>query len=190
MNPPGLGAPNPNAAGVVPFCPCPGAPKLNGDPVPNPADSEGVTGVNVNEDGLESVVPFVVPGGLETPKEFVAGVGCVVGNALTGAGVIPNALPFASGLGPGLEASCLGATNWKVPVVAEMLGPGDGKETFESDPSAGLLAVDLCSRRSSRGRGEGGVGRVPNIGWGGWLTTKGEGVDWLAAPNGEGKGCD
>jgi len=109
----------------------------------------------VNADALESVVPFVVleavvmPGVLETPKEDVglfvagAGVGCVVGNALTGAEVTPNALPFASGLGPGLEASCLGATDGKVPMVAGLLGPKDGKVTFESDPPAGLLAAKL-----------------------------------------------
>ena len=156
VNPPGLGPPNPNAAGVVPFCPCPGAPKLNGDPVPNPVDGEGVTGVKVNADDFESTAAFVVleavvvPGVLETPKEdaglFVAG-GCDVGNALTGAEVTPNALPFASGLGPGLEVSCLGATNGntpgEVPVVAGMLGPEDGNVTFESDPPAGLLAAKL-----------------------------------------------
>lgn len=161
VNPPGLGPPNPNAAGVVLFCPCPGpgAPKLNGDPVPNPVDGEGVTGVNVNADSLESLAPFVmletvvVSGVLETPKEdmglFVAGIGagCVVGNALTGADVIPNALPFANGLGPGLEASCLGAPNGntpgEIPVVAGVLGPEDGKVTFGSDPPAGLLAAKL-----------------------------------------------
>ena len=113
----------------------------------------------MNADGLESTVPFVVleavvePGVLETPKEDVglfvaeAGAGCVVGNALTGAEVIPNALPFASGLGPGLEASCLGATNGntpgEVPVVAGIRGSEDGKVTFKSDPPAGLLAAKL-----------------------------------------------
>lgn len=78
--------PNPNAAGVVPFCLGPVAPKSNGDAVPPPVDVEGVTGVNTNAGCLEPVVPFVVvvdvvevPGVLETPKEnvclFVAGAG-------------------------------------------------------------------------------------------------------------------
>jgi len=113
----------------------------------------------VNADGLESVVPFVVLeavvvlGVLDTPNEdmglFVtgAGVGCVVGNALTGADVIPNALPFANGLGPGLEVSCLGAPNdntpGETPGVAGMLGPADGKVSFMSEPPAGLLAAKL-----------------------------------------------
>ena len=85
MNGPGP-VPNPNAAGVVPFCLCPVAPKSNGDAVPPPVDVEGVTGVNTNEDCLEPVVPFVVvvevvevPGVPETPKEnvclFVTGAG-------------------------------------------------------------------------------------------------------------------
>ena len=103
MNAPCVGAPNPNAAGVVPFCPCPVAPKLNGDAGPPPVDVEGVTGVNTNGDGLEPVVPLVevvVAGVLETLKEnaglFVAGAGvdCVVPNALIGVDVVPNALPF------------------------------------------------------------------------------------------------
>lgn len=85
MNDPEL-APNPNAAGVVPFCLCPVAPKSNGDVVPPPVDVDGVTGVNTNPGCLEPVVPFVVivevvdvPGVLEASKEnvclFVAGAG-------------------------------------------------------------------------------------------------------------------
>ena len=161
VNGPGFGVPNPNAAGVVPFCPCPGAPKLNGDPGTTPVDVEGVTGVNTNADGLESVVPFVVmgvvvlPGVLETLKEDVglfgtgAGVSCIVGNALTGVDVIPKALPFIGWLGPGLGASCLGVPNGntpgEIPAVAGLLGFEDGKVPFESDPPAGLLAAKLKS---------------------------------------------
>lgn len=84
MNGPEL-VPNPNAAGVVPFCLCPVDPKSNGDAVPPPVDVEGVTGVNTNGDCLEPVVPFVVvvevvvPGVSGTLKEnvclFVAGAG-------------------------------------------------------------------------------------------------------------------
>jgi len=85
VNGPGL-VPNPNAAGVVPFCLCPVAPKSNGDAVPPPVDVEGVTGVNTNGDCLGPVIPSVVvvevvevPGVLETLKEnvclFVAGAG-------------------------------------------------------------------------------------------------------------------
>ena len=158
MNGPGFGAPNPNAAGVAPFCPCPAPPKLNGDPGTTPVDVEGVTGVNTNEGGLESVDPFMVIGVavlLETLKEDVglfgagAGVGCVVGNALTGVDVIPKAPPFVDGPGPGLEVSCLKALNGDmpggVPVVAGLLGFEDGKVTLESDPPAGLLAAKLKS---------------------------------------------
>jgi len=121
VNVPWPGVPNPNAAGVVPFCPCPVAPKLNGDPVPPPVDVEGVTGVNTNEDGLGATGSFVVLevavllGVLGMPKEngglSVGGAGVdgvvvvVLLNALTGIGVVPNALPFISGLGPGLEVS-------------------------------------------------------------------------------------
>ena len=154
------GVPNPNAAGVVPLCPCPVTPKLNGDPAPPPVDVEGVTGVNTNVGGLGFVVPFVVvevvvvPGVLEKPKEgiglFVAGVGVgcvvvVVPNALTGVDVVPNTLPFVNGLGPGLGASCLGGANENIPgevlVVTGVVEFEDGKVTFESDPPAGLLAV-------------------------------------------------
>ena len=121
MNVPWPGVPNPNAAGVVPFCPCLVTPKLNGDPVPPPIDVEGVTGVNTNEDGLDVAGLFVVLGVamllgvLGMPKEngglFVGGAGedgivvVVLLNALTGIGVVPNALPFISGPGPGLEVS-------------------------------------------------------------------------------------
>lgn len=142
------GGPNPNAAGVVPFCPGPDAPKLNGDPVPPPVDVEGVTGVNTNAEGLEPVVPFVVVEG--NVGLFIAGAGVdcvvvvVVPNALTGVDVVPNTLPFASGLGPGLEASCLGAANGCVPVevpgVVEVEG---GKVVHESDPPTGLFAAKL-----------------------------------------------
>ena len=52
----------------------------------------------------------------------VAGVDCVVVvgvlNALTDIDVVPNALPFVGGLGPGLESSCFGAANGCVPVEA------------------------------------------------------------------------
>ena len=148
--------PNPNAAGVVPFCPCPVAPKLNGDAAPPPVDVEGVTGVNVNTGGFEPVVPFVVavvvPGVLGALKGnvglFVAGAGVggvvvVVPNALTGVDVIPNALPFVNGLGPSLEASCLGAAvknmPCEAPVFAGMVEFADGKATFGSDPPTGLF---------------------------------------------------
>jgi len=154
------GVPNPNAAGVVPFCPCPG--KLNGDAVPPPIDVDGVTGVNMNWGGLGAVVSFVVlevilvSEVLEAGKENIglsvgAGAGVVMVvpllNALTGVGVIPNALSFVNGLGPGLEVSCLGAGNEnmpdEVPVVAEVLEFEDGRLTFKSDPPAGLFAPKL-----------------------------------------------
>jgi len=155
VNAPWPGAPNPNAAGVVPFCPCPGATKLKGDPAPPPVDVEGVTGVNTNEGGLDAVVSFVVLGVLGMPKEnadlLVGGAGVdgvvVLLNALTGVGVVPNALPFITGLGPGLEVSCLGAANenmpGEVPVVVEMVGFEDGKLTFKSDPPVGLFVPKL-----------------------------------------------
>lgn len=163
MNAPWPG-PNPNAAAVVPFCPCPVVPKLNGDAVPPPVDVEGVTGVNTNAGSLEPLVPFVVvvevvevPGVLEVLKEnvglFIAGAGVdsvaleVVPKALTGVGVVPNALPFANGLGPGLEPSCLEAATGNVPCevlvfvgVVESVGR---KVTFESGPPAGLFAPKL-----------------------------------------------
>jgi len=149
--------PNPNAAGVGLFCPCPVTPKWNGDPVPPPVDVEGVTGVNTNVGCLEPVVPFVVvvPGVLGAPKGntglFVAGAGGVmvvlVSNALTGVDVVPNALPFVSGLGPGLGASCLGAANGsmpcEVPVFAGVVEFVEGKAAFGSDPPAGLFAAKL-----------------------------------------------
>jgi len=154
------GVPNPNAAGVAPFCPCPPAPKSNGDPVPFPIDVEGVTGVNTNVGGLGPVVPSVpveevvaAEEVLEAPKEnvglFIAGAGvggvAVVPNALTGVGVVPNRFPLVVWFTPGLKVSCLGAGNEKVlgevPVVAEVVKFGDGKVTFESDPPAGLLIL-------------------------------------------------
>lgn len=201
MNGPWVGAPNPNAAGVAPLCPCPVAPKLNGDAVPAPVDCEGVTGVNVNVGGLESVVPLVVPWVLETSKEdaglFVAGVGvsCIVGNALTGVDVIPNTPPFGNGLGPGLGTSWFGAVNrdtpGEVPAAAGMLRFVDGKVAFESDPPAGLLAAKLKRGWEDCGAGWEGVGWAPNTDWAGWLVSpKGEGPGWLVAPNGEGVGCD
>lgn len=156
MNGPWFG-PNPYPAGVAPFCPCPVAPKLNGDAVPPPVDVEGVTGVNVNTGGFEPVVPFVVfvPGVLETLKGnaglFVAGAGMdgVVPNALTGVDVVPNALPFVIGLGPGLGACCSGAEDEKtpceVPVFPGMVEFADGKAAFRSDPPPGLFAPKLNS---------------------------------------------
>jgi len=157
VNAPWAGAPNPNAAGVVPFCPCPVAPKLNGDVAPPPVDVEGVTGVKTNGEGLKPVAPFVVEvvvaGGLGALKEnvglFVAGVGMdgVVPNALTGVDVVPNALPFADRPGPGLKPSCLGALSenipCEVPVVVGLVEFVDGKVTFWSDPPAGLFAEKL-----------------------------------------------
>ena len=85
MNAPGP-VPNPNAAGVAPFCLGPVAPKSKGDAIPPPVDVEGVTGVNTNAGCLEPLIPFVVvvdvvevPGVLGTPKEngvlFVTGTG-------------------------------------------------------------------------------------------------------------------
>ena len=83
---------------------------------------------------------------------FVAGAGVdgvvavvvvVVPNALTGVDVIPNALPFVNGLGPGLDASCLGAAvenmPCEAPVFAGMVEFADGKATFGSDPPTGLF---------------------------------------------------
>ena len=150
------------------------APKLNGDVVPPPVDVEGVTGVNTN---LGPVVPFVVVvvvvvavlGALETPKGndglFVAGAGMdgvivvVVLNALTGVDVVPNVLPFVSGLEPGLGASCLGTANGsapcEVPVSAGVVEFMEGKVAFGSDPPAGLFAAKL-------NRGWEGAGWVPN----------------------------
>ena len=151
------GAPNPNALGVAPFCPCPVAPKLNGELAPPPVDVEGVTGVNTNVGGLGPVGPFVfvvveavvVPGVLETKGDvglFVAGAGVGVmvlePNALTGVDVVPNTLPFVSGLGPGLEASCFGASE-NTPGDVPLVGFKDGKVTFESDPPPGLLTATL-----------------------------------------------
>jgi len=142
-------APNPDAAGVVPFCPCPVTPKLNGDAVPPPVDVEGVGGVNTNTGCLEPVVSFVavVEGVLEGNSVFVAGAGVdgVVSNALTGADVVPNTLPFVSGLRPGLEESCLGAANGNTPcepppVVVGVVELVDGKASFGSGPPAGLFA--------------------------------------------------
>lgn len=154
-NDPWFGAPKPNAAGVIPFCPCPIAPKLNGEVTPPPVDVEGVTGVNVNGDGLGPVPSFVVvvvvPGVFEKLKEnaglSVAGAGVdgvvVVGNVLAGVDIGSNALPFLNGLGPGLEVSCFGARDEKilgeVPVVAGVVNVVDGKATFGSDPPAGLF---------------------------------------------------
>jgi hypothetical protein len=98
------------------------------------------------------VVVVVMKGLLGTPKEdgwFVAGagVGGVVPNALTGVDVVPNALPFVCGLGPGLEGSCLGAAKESVPcelpVVAGVVELVDGKVTFVSNPPPGLFAVKL-----------------------------------------------
>lgn len=96
----------------------------------------------------------MVPGVLEVAKEnvglFVAGAGVdgvavVVPNALTGVDVVPNALPFVSGLGPGLETSCLGAGNenksGEVPAVAGVVEFEDGKVIFWSDPPPGLLKL-------------------------------------------------
>lgn len=184
-----LCAPNPNAAGVIPFCPCPVAPKLNGDADPPPVD-EGVGGVNVNTGGLEPVISFVVAvveGVLEENSLFIAGAGMdgVVPNALTGVDVVPNALPFVSGLGLGLEGSCLGAANESVPcepsVVAGMTEFVDGKAAFGSGPPASLFAAKL--------NGE-GVG-CPNTDGVGWLVApKDDGVGWPVAPNSGGAGCD
>ena len=162
-NVPWLGAPKPNAAGVIPFCPCPIPPKLNGEVAPPPVEVEGVTGVNMNwEGGLELVVSFVVVavlGVFAKLKENVglslAGAGVdgvevvvvVVGNALTGVVVGPNTLPFLSGLGSGFEASCLGAASEKtpgeLPVVTGVAGLVEGKATFGSDPPAGLFVAKL-----------------------------------------------
>jgi hypothetical protein len=142
------GGPNPNAAGVAPFCPDPDAPKLNGDLAPPPVDGKWVTGVNTNAEGLEPVVPFVVVEGNVGLFIVGAGVDCAVvvfvPNALTGVDVVPNTLPFASGLGPGLEASCLGAANGCAPVeVPGVVEVEDGKAVHESDPPAGLFAAKL-----------------------------------------------
>jgi len=99
------------------------------------------------------VVPEVVVGVLGTLKLNAglfagAGVDVVVVvvplNALTGADIVPNAVPFVRGVGPGLEASCFGAANenvlGEVPVVAGVVEFKDGKLTFKSDPPAGLFA--------------------------------------------------
>lgn len=102
----------------------------------------------------------VVPGVLGLPKKSaglsVAGAGvdnvvvvvvAVVGNTLTGAVVVPNTVPFLNGLGPGLEASCLGAASEKilgeVLVVAGVVEVVDGKATLESVPPAGLFTPKL-----------------------------------------------
>ena len=160
VNAPEVGAPNPNAAGVGPFCPCPCPvdPKLNGDPGPAPVDVEGVGGVNTNAVGLVLVVPFVVtdvvvlPGVLDTPKdgiglsiagEGVSGVVVAIPNALTGVDVVPKALPFVNGWEPGLGASCWGTTNGDTLGDAPVVEFEDGKVTFESDPPAGLFAAKL-----------------------------------------------
>lgn len=145
----------------MPVCPCPIVAKLNGEGPPPPVDVEGVTGVNTNGDGLEPVVSFVVVvlvlGVFEKLKGnvglsvAVAGVDgavvVVVGNALTGVVVVPNTVPFLSGLGPGLEVSCLGAAGEKIPVevlgVAVVVEVMDGKATFGSVPPAGLFAPKL-----------------------------------------------
>ena len=97
------------------------------------------------------VVVFVVPGVLDKLKEnvglsvAVAGVDDVVGNALTGVVVVPNT--FLSGLGPGLEVSCLGAASEKIPggmpVVAGVVEVTEGKATFGSAPPAGLFVPEL-----------------------------------------------
>lgn len=132
---------------------------MNGDATPPPVDVDGVTGVNTNAGGLEPVVPFVVgvvvveavevPGVLEMLKEnaglFVTGPGgdvvvLLVGpNALTGVDVVPNALPFANGLGTGIEPSCLGAGNENAPCEVPVFAFVGGKATFGSSPPAGLF---------------------------------------------------
>ena len=67
----------------------------------------------------------------------------VVGNALTGVGVVPNTVAFLNGLGLGLKASSLGAVSAKilggVLVVAGVVGVMDGKATFGSTPPTGLF---------------------------------------------------
>ena len=66
---------------------------------------------------------------------------------LTGADVVPNPLPFANGLGPGLGSSCLGATNGnmpcEVPVFAGVVEFVGWKATFGSDPPASLFVLKL-----------------------------------------------
>lgn len=172
-NAPGFGAPKPNAAGVVPFCPCAIPEKLNGEAAPPPVDVEGVTGVNINGDAFEPVVSFVVVvlGVFGKLKENVGlsvagtGVGRVVevevvmGNALVGVVVAPNTLPFLNGLGPGLEVSSLEGVNEKtpgeVPVVA---GVVDGKATLGSDAPGGLFVVKLNEGWVGCDAGFGGAG--------------------------------
>jgi len=160
-NPPWFGAPKPNAAGVIPVCPCPIVVKSNGEATSPPVDIEGVTGVNTNWGGLGPVVSFavVVPGVFGGLKEniglSVAGAGAddvvvvAVENALTGIVGIPNTVPFLSGLGPGLGVSCLGVASEKtpgeVPVVTGVVEFVDGKATFESVPPTGLFAAKLNS---------------------------------------------
>ena len=133
-------------------CPCPGAAKLNGEVTPPPVDVEGVTGVNTNGAGLEPVASFVVV--VVVPEKSkgtaglsVTGVGLdgvvVIENALTGVDVVPNALPFLRGLGPGLEVSCLGVEDGKIPGEVPVIAEVDGKESFRSDPPAGLFAPKL-----------------------------------------------
>ena len=120
-----------------------------------------MTGVNTNWDDLEPVVSFVVvvPGAFGGLKEnvglSVAGAGVdgvvavVVENTLTGAGVVPNTVPFLSGLGPGLEVSCLTVASEKalgeVPVPTAVFKVVGGKATFRSVPPTGLFPPKLKS---------------------------------------------
>jgi hypothetical protein len=129
----------------------------------------------------------VVPGVLETPKEVaglsvaeagVSGVVVAILNALTGVDVVPNALPFIGGLGPGLEVSCLGTTNWDMAGKAPLVGFEDGKVTFGSDAPVGLLAVKSKRGREDCGTGWEGAGWIPNV----------DGTGWLAIPKGDGVG--
>ena len=108
--------------------------------------------MNTNCVGLEPVASFVavvvVPEKLKEAAGFsVTGVGLdgvvVIENALTGVGIVPNALPFLSGLGPGLEVSCLGVEDGKIPGEVPVPEEVDGNESFRSEPPDGLFAPKL-----------------------------------------------
>ena len=136
----------PKATSVVPLYPGPATTKVKWRSSSVSCKCRGVAEVNTNVGGLEPVVLFTVA--KENAGLFITGAGVdgvvalVVPNALKGVDVVLNTLPFVSGLGPGLEVSCLGATNRCVPVeVPRVVEVEDGKIVHESNPPASLFVA-------------------------------------------------
>ena len=78
-------------------------------------------------------------------------VAVVVEKALTGASVVPNTVPFLSGLGPSLEASCLAVASEKapgeLPVTTAVFRVVGGKVTLTSANLSFTCLIEISENR-------------------------------------------